>query len=468
MWNSYKRIQYHRKCLCDTLVLSTGKIIIQSYGHGLLSVLNLGRYFSKRLVVAPTLEEDICGIKRRINNIKKEGNMKARNMLYTISIISLIGIFLLPLSGSIFQVDDTGLFAPKLIKNSKTPLNKNAGRILKLKEELRIDDVGDEFYFRNPQDIKVSPNGSIFILDENQLLHFDSSGKFIRNYFKSGQGPGETMQVREYLVDKDKLIIQDAGSKIMNYEFSGRFVSEYSHHEIPVQSSLRLCFENTYYFSSRDWPMIDKPSALTLLKNKMISFSPENDKISSLMDFPTKVYIAVSQKSRMRGMVNVEQLIAVPFQQKFLFLSHTGDYLIKLYDVETNKVLRMFTRKFPKIRITEEYELEKTSGLHIDGKPVKVREMKFQDGVRWLFINNGNIWVMTSIKDKRKGTLFDVFSPEGEYLDNFYLKIPENQRRRIYGKWHFEIKDGSLYTIERTPDSTYCIKRYRIEDEDLK
>ncbi|MFC2167080.1 M56 family metallopeptidase, partial [Acidobacteriota bacterium] len=468
VWNSFKRIQHYRECLCDTLVLSTGKISVQSYGHGLLAILNLGHYFSKRLVVAAALEENFSGIKKRINNIKKGGNMNTRNIINTISIISLLGILLLPLSGSIFQVDDSGLFSPKLIKNSKTPLNKNAGRILKLKEELRIDDIGDEFYFKNPQDIKASPNGSIFIIDENQLLHFDSSGKFIRNYFKSGQGPGGFMQIRGYLVDNDKLIIQDAGSKIMNYDFSGRLISEHRHHEIPVQSSLRLGFENTYYFSSRDWPMIDKPSALTLSKNKMISFSPDNDKISSLMDFPTKVYIAQSQKSKMRGMVNVEQFIAVPFQQKFLFLSHTGDYLIKLYDVEKNKVLRMFTRKFPKIRITEEYELEKTSGLHIDGKPVKVREMKFQDGVRCLFINGGNIWVMTSIKDKNKGTLFDVFTPEGEYIDNFYLKIPENQRRRIYGKWHFEIKDGSLYTIERTPESTYCLKRYRIIDEDLR
>jgi len=391
--------------------------------------------------------------------------MKARNIIYTVSIISLIGIFLLPLSGSIFQVDDTGLFAPKLIKNSKTPLNKNAGRILKLKEELRIDDVGDEFYFRNPQDIKVSPNGSIFILDENQLLHFNSSGKFIRNYFKSGQGPGETMNVREYLVDKDKLIIQGTGSKIMIYDFAGRFVSEHSHHEIPAFSSLRLGFNNKYYFSSRNYPIMDKPSYLSLSKNKMISFSPEDDKISSLMDFPTNIY-TVLKKGKGRGIINVEELIAVPFKQKFLFLSHTGNYLIKLYDAEKNKVSRMFTRKFPKIRITEEYEREKTSGLLMDGKPVKVREMKFQDGVRWLFINNGNIWVMTSIKDKRNGTLFDVFTPEGEYIDNFYLKIPENQRRRIYGKWHFEIKDGSLYTIERTPESTYCIIRYRIEDED--
>ena len=306
VWNSFKRIQHHRECLCDTLVLSTGKISIQSYGQGLLAVLNLGHYFSKRLVVAAALEEDFSGIKKRIRNIKRGGNMKTRNIIYTISIISLLGILLLPLSGSIFQVDDTGLFTPKLIKNSKTPLNKNAGRILMLKEELRIDDGEDEFYFKNPQDIKVSPDGSIFIMDENQLLHFDSTGKFIRNYFKSGQGPSEFMQIREYLVDSDKLIIQDAGSKVMNYDFSGRFISAHSHHEIPVQSSLRLGFENKYYFSSQDWPVIDKPQGLTLSKNKMVLFSPEDNKITSLIDFPTKVHIALSKEGRMRGIVRVE------------------------------------------------------------------------------------------------------------------------------------------------------------------
>jgi hypothetical protein len=39
--------------------------------------------------------------------------------------------------------------------------------------------------------IKTAPDGSIFVLDEKQFLKFDKKGKFIKNLFKKGQGPGE-------------------------------------------------------------------------------------------------------------------------------------------------------------------------------------------------------------------------------------------------------------------------------------
>jgi len=80
--------------------------------------------------------------------------------------------------------------AQEMIENPDKPLSKKAGRILKLKEVLRIGDVGDEYYFRFPTNLKVSPDGSIFIQEIDQLLHFDQNGKFVRNYFKKGQIPG--------------------------------------------------------------------------------------------------------------------------------------------------------------------------------------------------------------------------------------------------------------------------------------
>ncbi len=90
------------------------------------------------------------------------------------------------------------LVTQEMIENPDKPLSKKAGRILKLKKVLRIGDVGDEFYFRFPRNLKVSPDGSIFIQDIDQLLQFDQNGKFVRNFFKKGQGPGEMGYVVNY------------------------------------------------------------------------------------------------------------------------------------------------------------------------------------------------------------------------------------------------------------------------------
>jgi len=60
----------------------------------------------------------------------------------------------------------------KVIENPEKPLSKNAGRILKLEEVLRIKDEGREFYFKFPfvNGLRVSGKGFIYVQDENQLF----------------------------------------------------------------------------------------------------------------------------------------------------------------------------------------------------------------------------------------------------------------------------------------------------------
>ena len=80
----------------------------------------------------------------------------------------------------------------QIIENPAKPIAKNAGRIVTLEEELRIEDTGAGYFFKNPGPIRVSPRGDIFFKDgPEQALHFDPEGRFVRNLFKKGQGPGE-------------------------------------------------------------------------------------------------------------------------------------------------------------------------------------------------------------------------------------------------------------------------------------
>ena len=64
----------------------------------------------------------------------------------------------------------TGLYAQQIIENPERPISQNAGRVLELKEKIRIKDKPGVFYFKNPVNIKAAPDGSIFVLDEEQFL----------------------------------------------------------------------------------------------------------------------------------------------------------------------------------------------------------------------------------------------------------------------------------------------------------
>jgi len=130
---------------------------------------------------------------RLIRGFHEEADMKKSGLL-----LSLLFVF------------TSIILAQEMIENPGKPLSKKAGRILKLKEVLRIGDVGDEFYFRFPKNLKVTPDGSIFIQDIDQLLHFDQNGKFVRNFFKKGRGPGEMGYVINYCFHDGNIIIQSS------------------------------------------------------------------------------------------------------------------------------------------------------------------------------------------------------------------------------------------------------------------
>ena len=79
----------------------------------------------------------------------------------------------------------------QIVENPAKPMATNAGRIVTLKEELRIEDTGAGYFFKNPGPIRVSPRGDIFFKDgPEQALQFDPEGRFVRNLFKKVKAPG--------------------------------------------------------------------------------------------------------------------------------------------------------------------------------------------------------------------------------------------------------------------------------------
>ena len=55
--------------------------------------------------------------------------------------------------------------AQEIIVNPEKPLSNNVGRILELKEEIRISDENGDFFFTYPLHVIMSQDKSIFITD---------------------------------------------------------------------------------------------------------------------------------------------------------------------------------------------------------------------------------------------------------------------------------------------------------------
>lgn len=353
--------------------------------------------------------------------------------------------------------------AQTIIENPETPISKNAGRKTELREVMQIKDVGGDYYFMYPRNLKIAPDESIFIEDKEQLLQFDKNGKFVRNIFKKGQGPGEMGLIRNYCFSNGNVIVFNASpSKIICINDNGTLIKEFTIQ--PSGSSLKFLtvYNGIHYFFGTDYPRFKRgQSDIVDIPQSLISFSQDENEMEKLTAFPTKVYIVASKQGG-QAMCPVNSLIAVPYRKKFVFICHTQEYLVKLYDFEKKQTIRQFKRKYKRVKIPKGEE--KKCGAMIDGEEIILPNQIYLDDVQNLFVSGNQLWVMTSTLDRDNRILIDVYNLEGQYINNFYLRFPDNFANESYGYKPMTVSGDFLYTIEQNIDGNYMIKKYKIED----
>ena len=126
--------------------------------------------------------------------------------------------------------------AQSVIENPAKPKAANAGRVVVPEEVLAISDEGTtDYYFKWPHTLKTGPDGSLVLIDRDQILRFDKNGKFQGNFLKKGQGPGEMTYPGACLATvKNTIIISNYPNKIVFLDLAGKFEKE-----IPVRQEGR-------------------------------------------------------------------------------------------------------------------------------------------------------------------------------------------------------------------------------------
>jgi hypothetical protein len=297
-----------------------------------------------------------------------------------------------------------------VIENPGKPLSKNPGRILRLKEVMRIIDEGKAFYFKLPWGLGVAGNGSVFVQDGIRLFKFDPNGEFVKNILREGQGPGEiTTELTNFGVSEDEiLLLCGPMSKIVRLDFDGKLIGEIIVEECRPDRVVGFfdnrCLVFDFKVISFDRKEGERPLDHTLF------YCDEKGSCESIPgSFPTKSYVRIRKlggRTAVSG-TPMTQLEFVGVQDRFLYISHTHEYLIKQFDLESNQISKMFRRDFPRSKFeADDY-----------------RPFKYYNDVHRLVAHQNDVWVLTSAFDSEKGILVDFFDEEGKYRDNFYLPL---------------------------------------------
>jgi hypothetical protein len=358
--------------------------------------------------------------------------------------ITIVSLILLPFANA----------APQVIENPDKPQSKTAGRVIELKEVLKITDEGGEFFFKYPRSPKLGPDGSLFVQDNDQILQFDKQGKFIRNYFKKGQGPGEMSYARVVIPDAQGLCIQASGpGKLVWFDGQGKLIKERPVRPLGRMSLfLQAFFGDTYYFSGSEFPRLTGEPQYFENPYSIVAMKDGSEELKSLQSFPVKQFVVTSGGGG--GTIDIAPFLAVPFQSRFLIVVHTCEYLIKLLDAKSSAVVRTFNRKYSRVESPPRKPEENKPVMSINGKAYSSPPQKYLNDISAVYTGKNAIWIVTSTKGPKKRVLIDVFNAEGAYTDSFYLSVPADGQ--------FVITDEYCLSVEKNPDETYAVKKYEI------
>lgn len=343
----------------------------------------------------------------------------------------------------------------QIIENPTKPIAKNPGRIVTLKEELRIEDTGKGYFFKNPGPIRVTPRGDIFFRDgPEQALQFDAEGRFVRNLFKKGQGPGELSTVIDTWASLDRLYLIGYPPKILAYDFEGNLVQE-----LPLRSGLvggRFVLADSanllVYGSGRPDPsggtgFIDIPWDI-------IAIEPDGSSQKTIGSFPIPSYIEVEQGGAISG-TSWNRLQVVTLDGNSLFVNSSSEYLIGNFVRDKNAVVLRFRRPYIRIKNAGGGGVSSSRGS-------KPSLSEFLPDIYALHIVDGQLWVQTSTVTEEKGILFDVFDTKGRYIDNFYIQSMMNNEDGEPVRIRMTIVGGFAYFKEETSDGLVVIRKCRL------
>lgn len=355
-------------------------------------------------------------------------------------------------------------------RNSSVPTDKNPGKTIVLEEILKIaDDDTERFFLKYPYIIQISNDDSIFVVDGKQLLKFDSEGRFIRNFYKYGQGPGETISVPQFVLKDRTIVIHDSAVNkfiFVDHE-SGKMIKEFRLDKT-THDELLFCNDKEFYLI-RTQPF-DSQGKLKLINIdiSLISVSLKPDYAQKiLINFPTR-FLILRAGSKFNISRRAKFLTCIA-SNGLMYISHTPEYQLKQFDLKENTLIRNISRDYKRVKVTEETKKYAPGGntrrISIDGKQwFDVPVDKYHLDIQKIFSYNDKIWVVTSTIYDDSKILVDVFNSQGKYVSNFYFHCPSSAIPYKIGLWLKAIKGNFLYTVEEDGNGQMCIKKYRLKE----
>jgi len=351
------------------------------------------------------------------------------------------------------------------VDNPARALAKNAGRVVDLKEVLRIRDDGERAVFRSPRFFKLGPDSSLYFIDfadGDRLYGYSPAGELVHKLLKTGQGPGECQYAAGFVIeDKRVRVLAWIPPKIMDFGTDGRYLRETRVDE-DAHGLWYLGMAGGKIYGIRDEVFSQaafQSGGQAAVPNGVYEISPDFKTWKRIYQFPVRMVIRKG-----RGAFRLDPIDAA-IQGTTLYINHTAEYRVTEIDLRAGAPKRTISRAYDRVRSKP----AKTEDANPELRGVDLPEDAYVWDIDRIHAAAGKLWVFTSaMEPDGNGQQVDVFDGEGSFVDSIILRYPAGARNhRGVARWTLLSDDGLFIIPEQEADGLISIGWYRITDPAL-
>jgi hypothetical protein len=352
----------------------------------------------------------------------------------------------------------------KVLENGSDPAGisgKIPGRSVLLKEVMRITDQEKDFIFRQIKGIQIGRDESIFVSESSALFHFTPEGRYLGNFIKIGEGPGEVKHFSDFDLSGDSVIVGSSMPlKVIRFTCGGLMKGEQTVFGMKRCNQFLGTWNGLCYFVSHEIPAGKLVPGIRPRKNFFYQ-TDRKGKVSSMdLSFNTKdlATLITTGQGKLIAMDSWTDLLTAFDHRGHLYLSHRERYHIVRIDLESGRVDREFTRRFEPVDYIERVYKDKVGvKLH------SVVKRKYFNDIYKIITHGENLFVFTSRMNKKKEILVDVFNRNGKYVDRFFIMLPGVKRPDDLREKPILVYEGYLWATDVDEDDIPTVIKFKAD-----